>query len=174
LQRSRWSQKPKVPTYLLKSAHWWFEGVEGLGKRRSIESTRSRPSVPRSTKRSVPRQRSRALVVFRLDWTSGPFRLVLDLVVVRGPSFTGFDLPLNFHPMAIRAPALLVRSRSLDRRKVEFSGLVMPAGWLRRRESSGKLGACCRWPRAVDPRCSTYANPPTFPGRRQGQKPVRV
>jgi hypothetical protein len=34
------------------------------------------------------------------------------------------DLPLNFHPAAIRASAGLICYPSLDRRKVEFSGLL--------------------------------------------------
>ena len=34
------------------------------------------------------------------------------------------DLPLNFHPAALRASAGLVCSPTLDRRKVEFSGLL--------------------------------------------------
>ena len=47
------------------------------------------------------------------------------------------DLPLNFHPVAIRAPALLLCYPSLDRRKLEFSdfcragGLDAPAGVIR-------------------------------------------
>jgi hypothetical protein len=34
------------------------------------------------------------------------------------------DLPLKFHPAALRASVALVRSPTLDRRKVEFSGLM--------------------------------------------------
>ena len=53
------------------------------------------------------------------------------------------DLPLNFHPTALRASAGLVRSPLLDRRKVEFSGLChaggldAPAGVMR--ETGGLL-----------------------------------
>jgi hypothetical protein len=38
------------------------------------------------------------------------------------------DLPLNFHPAALRASAGLVCSPTLDRRKVEFSGLCQAGG----------------------------------------------
>jgi hypothetical protein len=53
------------------------------------------------------------------------------------------DLPLSFHPAAIRASALLICYPSLDRRKVEFSGfchaggLDAPAGVIR--EAGGLL-----------------------------------
>jgi hypothetical protein len=40
----------------------------------------------------------------------------------------GDDLPLNFHPATIRASAGLVRSPTLDRPKVEFSGLCHVGG----------------------------------------------
>ena len=46
----------------------------------------------------------------------------------------GFDLPLDFYPAAIRASAKMLRDRTLDRRRVEFSGSVTKAGWLRRRD----------------------------------------
>ena len=38
------------------------------------------------------------------------------------------DLPLNFHPAALRASAGLVCYPTLDRRKVEFSGLCHASG----------------------------------------------
>ena len=41
----------------------------------------------------------------------------------RTPKVIEYDLPLNLHPKAIRASAGLVRYPTLDRRKVEFSGL---------------------------------------------------
>jgi hypothetical protein len=42
--------------------------------------------------------------------------------------FACIDLPLNFHPAALRASAGLVCSPTLDRRKVEFSGLCQAGG----------------------------------------------
>ena len=44
------------------------------------------------------------------------------------------DLPLNFHPAALRASAGLVCSPTLDRRKVEFSGLLVCSPTLDRRK----------------------------------------
>ncbi|RVI87315.1 hypothetical protein CN186_30975, partial [Sinorhizobium medicae] len=38
------------------------------------------------------------------------------------------DLPLNFHPAAIRASAFLNRSRFLDQRRLEFFGFIQGGG----------------------------------------------
>ncbi|WP_221159310.1 hypothetical protein, partial [Rhizobium bangladeshense] len=38
------------------------------------------------------------------------------------------DLPLNFHPAASRATAVLNRPQTLDQRKLEFSGLCQGGG----------------------------------------------
>ena len=35
----------------------------------------------------------------------------------------------------------MIRTHSLDRRKVEFSGLFTMAGWLRHRDSCNEIGA---------------------------------
>ena len=40
----------------------------------------------------------------------------------------GDDLPLNFHPVAIRASAFLTCSQTLDQRRLEFSGFSQGGG----------------------------------------------
>ena len=48
----------------------------------------------------------------------------------------------------------VIRSHSLDRRKVEFPACFTAAGWLRRRGSATRSEAYGRSPRADAPRCS--------------------
>lgn len=43
-----------------------------------------------------------------------------------------FDLPPKFPPRISRVLPLVKCTPSLDRRKLEFLGFLMPAGWLRR------------------------------------------
>ncbi|MGW9950534.1 hypothetical protein J2W92_005896, partial [Rhizobium leguminosarum] len=37
-------------------------------------------------------------------------------------------MPLNFHPAAIRASAVLNRPQTLDQRRLEFSGFIQGGG----------------------------------------------
>jgi hypothetical protein len=59
-----------------------------------------------------------------------------------------------FGPPEGGVSGLLIRSHSLDRRKVEFPACFTAAGWLRRRGSATRSEAYGRSPRAGAPRCS--------------------
>ena len=78
------------------------------------------------------------------------------------------DLP-PIGPSFITRVCRFVRcSPTLDRRMLEFSGLVMATGWLRRRDNAGRSGRYIRSRYGVGPRCSAYANPLIFPAHPQG------
>ncbi|ANM13860.1 hypothetical protein AMK05_PC00346 (plasmid) [Rhizobium sp. N324] len=50
------------------------------------------------------------------------------------------DLPLNFHPAAIRASAVLNRSQTLDHRMLEFSGFIQGGGLVAPPEFTNEIG----------------------------------
>jgi DNA-binding transcriptional LysR family regulator len=50
------------------------------------------------------------------------------------------DLPRNFHPTAIRASAFLIRSQTLDHRRLEFSGLFQEGGLVAPPEFTNEIG----------------------------------
>ncbi|PCK83483.1 hypothetical protein CPT32_29165, partial [Rhizobium sophoriradicis] len=50
------------------------------------------------------------------------------------------DLPLNFHPAAIRASASVNRSQTLDHRMLEFSGFTQGGGLVAHPEFTNEIG----------------------------------
>ena len=62
----------------------------------------------------------------------------------------------------------LIRPKFLDQRRLEFSGIVREAGWLRLPNSLARSARYFRSRHVAETHCSLYANPPSFRGRPQG------
>jgi hypothetical protein len=73
-----------------------------------------------------------------------------------------------------RVHHLVQWDRSLDRRRVDFSGLLTMAGWLRHRDSVALSAAFGRSPRAGVLRCGTCPILHLFAGVGKAQEPVGV
>ena len=78
------------------------------------------------------------------------------------------DLPPDRPSFITRVLGVVRCSPTLDRRMLEFSGLVMATGWLRRRDNAGRSGRYIQSRCGVGLRCSAYANPPAFLEHLQG------
>jgi hypothetical protein len=67
-----------------------------------------------------------------------------------------------------RVRSLMLRSPTLDHPKLEFRLRTPVTGWMRHWSRAAKSGVSDRFRYGVCPRCSIYANPPTFAGHLQG------
>jgi len=75
----------------------------------------------------------RLLLLLTMAWARAP-PLGEHSTVGPPPWLATLWPPLNFHPATIIAASFLLRSHSLDRRKLEFPGFVTKAGRWRRRK----------------------------------------